>query len=130
MKNILIVDDRIDFSESTKIILNQGGYKADIAVNADQCVKAILKVHYDIIIMDINIYYADGRQLTSDLIKDYSDRLKNTTFIFASTRRALINADICKSMLGTKDYLSKPFTSEELFTSINNALNKQENACY
>ena len=80
--------------------------------------------------MGINIYYIDGRQLISNLIKNYSDRSKNTTFIFDCMQKALLNADICKSMLGTKDYLSKPFINEELFASTNNVLNKQERACY
>ena len=126
MKFVLIVDDSKEYAESVQAVLHKNDFSADIALDADACGKAVENNNYDLIIMDINIYDVDGRQLVLDLHEKYGEKLKNNAFIFASNRKALINANICEHIIGVSDYIIKPFTSEELLEAISQALSRKQ----
>jgi len=115
--NILIVDDCVEFASSTATLLSSVGHRVATSLSADNCAEQVKSEKFDVIIMDINMYDVDGRELAFDL-KSTND-LQNTAIIYASTRRALLNANI----VGSEDnYLIKPFTKEQLFGAIDAAM--------
>ena len=122
MINILVVDDCVDYLKSMEILLGNAGHNVDTAASRDECCTAVENKKYDIIIMDINIYDVDGRELVYELYT--KGQLENTAIIFASTRKALINVDICSDMTDVCEYLFKPFSSDELYAAIESSLLK------
>ena len=111
--NILIVDDCVEFLSSTAELLSNGGHRVATSLDADTCAKRVSRERFDVIIMDINMYDVDGRELARNLKSTHD--LQNTSIIYASTRRALLNANIVG---GEDNYLIKPFTKEQLFGAI------------
>jgi CheY-like chemotaxis protein len=52
-KNILIVDDDIDFVEATKLVLEKSGYHVDTCMSAEACLDILKSRIPDLIIMDV-----------------------------------------------------------------------------
>jgi len=115
--NILIVDDCVEFASSTATLLSSVGHHVATSLDAKSCAELVKSEQFDVIIMDINMYDVDGRELARELESTHD--LQNTAIIYASTRRALLNANI----VGSEDnYLIKPFTKEQLFGAIDTAM--------
>lgn len=52
-KNILIVDDDVDFIEATKIVLEKSGYHVETCLSAEECLQKLQTAGPDLIIMDV-----------------------------------------------------------------------------
>lgn len=52
-KNILIVDDDVDFVEATTLVLEKSGYHVDTCTSAETCLEKLKTKAPDLIIMDV-----------------------------------------------------------------------------
>ena len=54
--DILLVDDSVSVMKTTKMMLTRQGHSVDTAVNGADGLEKLLKRHYDIVLMDIQVY--------------------------------------------------------------------------
>lgn len=110
---LLIVDDEKELLNALAVILKKNGYTFDL-VNDSREVKTYLdEFKYDLIIMDIMMPYLDGYTL----VKQIRDEKIDTPIILLSAKSELF--DKIKGLdLGADDYITKPFSSEELLARI------------
>lgn len=110
---LLIVDDEKELLNALAVILKKNGYTFDL-VNDSREVKTYLdEFNYDLIIMDIMMPYLDGYTL----VKQIRDEKIDTPIILLSAKSELF--DKIKGLdLGADDYITKPFSSEELLARI------------
>jgi len=67
-KKILIIDDDVDFVESTRVILEAKGYKVSSAGNRDEGFEKVKQISPDLILMDVMMEkMSDGFDLTRKL---------------------------------------------------------------
>ncbi|MDH4211742.1 MAG: response regulator [candidate division WOR-3 bacterium] len=52
-REILIVDDDVDFVEATKIVLEKSGYHVETCLSAEACLEKLKTIDPDLIIMDV-----------------------------------------------------------------------------
>lgn len=99
-----------------KKIFSSLGYTIDTAVNGVEAVAMAQKEKYDIIFMDIQMPEMDGLEATK---KIQGATFQHKPIIIAMTANALKeDEDICYAA-GMNDFLSKPFTIEQLKMVLN-----------
>lgn len=115
-KKILAIDDDKDILKTLVQLLKLIGY---IVVSTDNGVEAIelaKKELPDLIICDIALPVVDGYSILKTL--GQNEQTASIPFIFLTAKTEV--KDIRKGMeAGADDYILKPFTMEELITSIN-----------
>ncbi|WP_018127058.1 hybrid sensor histidine kinase/response regulator [Balneola vulgaris] len=118
-KRVLVAEDNI-FNQKVAIrILERLGYKADIAENGIEAYNEIMKGHYDIVFMDIEMPEMDGIETTIKL-QENLHKLDKAPIIIAMTANAL-NEDKQRCLdSGMDDFIAKPITLESLYRVIKN----------
>ena len=108
---LLVEDNRIN-QQLALVLINRLGYTADLAENGIQAVAASAAKRYSVILMDMQMPEMDGLQATQAIRKDCP--YNQTTPIIALTANAMqSDRDACQAA-GMDDFLSKPFTRQQL----------------
>ncbi len=123
-KNILIVEnDSVTINIFNHFL--KKFYKIDIANNGTEAVDLASNNNYDLIIMDINLGKGSDGLTVTRIIKKMN-KYKNVPII-AATAFAM-EADRNEFLAaGCTDYISKPFTKNELLDLISSNFNKSKN---
>ncbi|GGZ87158.1 response regulator [Algibacter mikhailovii] len=121
MTTILLIEDDTVLRENTAELLELSGYKVITASNGKIGVSLAKKQHPDIIVCDIMMPELDGYAALKTLSE--SELTKFIPFIFLSAKTE--RTDVRKGMnLGADDYITKPFTEDELISAIESRLAK------
>ena len=115
-ENILIVDDDIDILELLQRNLKSMDYHTYKAVSVKEAIYILKDTYIDLLITDIQMPEVDGLQLVKFANEHYPEMPKLVVTGYPSVDGAL---EVMKS--GAIDYLSKPFTKDELKKSIEKA---------
>jgi diguanylate cyclase (GGDEF)-like protein len=122
MKTVLIVEDERSIRANIARMLHYAGFQAIEAENGNVGVQLAKAYLPDLIICDIMMPELDGYGVFESLNQDPETAIIPFIFLSAKADRS----DIRQGMnLGADDYLTKPFTSEELIQAVSARLNKQ-----
>ena len=105
---ILIVDDDIDILEALKIYLSKDEYRLLTARNGKDAVDIVKAEDVDLVLMDIMMPIMDGIKATEEIRK-----LTNIPIILL-TAKSEDNDKVVGLDCGADDYITKPFSMEEL----------------
>ncbi len=120
---ILIVEDNRVNSFYIKSILKSKGVKTTLAENGKKAIEACKSETFDLILMDVQMPIMDGVKATKTL----KEKLMVETPIIAQTANTVQkDIDACFNA-GMIDYISKPFTIDELIQKISNNLGIKSN---
>jgi len=113
MLSILVVDDEPTIRLAIGDALAQSGYGVMRASNGAEALKLCASQPFDVVVTDINMPEMDGMILLRRLrvICPATDVLLMTAF-------AQVEDVIRAFKLGAEDYVTKPFTNEELLAHI------------
>lgn len=122
MKKVLLIEDDIIIREGTVELLElTGDYEIISAPNGKIGIQKALEELPDIIVCDVMMPEVDGYGVFEALSKRTETKFTPFIFLSAKTERK----DVRKGMnLGADDYITKPFTEEELITTIESRLAK------
>lgn len=121
MKKILLIEDDDILRENTAELLELSDYEVIIANNGQRGVDLAKQHQPDIIICDIMMPVLDGYSVLRILSE--SDETKFIPFVFLSAKTE--HQDVRKGMdLGADDYITKPFTEDELISAIKSRIAK------
>lgn len=121
-QRILVVEDEVVIRRGITEFLAFQGYKVIDTDNGYEAVKLARKYQPDVILCDINLLQADGYRVLATLQADRE--LANIPFIFLTAMAE--RSDLRLGMeLGADDYITKPFTLEELLQSVKTQLRKR-----
>ncbi len=121
MKRILLIEDDAILRENTAELLELSHFAVIKAPNGKIGIDTAKQQLPDIVVCDIMMPEIDGYGVLEALSKDTSTR--HIPFIFLSAKTE--HKDVRKGMdLGADDYITKPFTEDELITSIDSRLAK------
>ncbi len=119
LDKILVVDDS---AETRKIIqrnLSQKGYKVFTTADVSNAIQILNSLQIDLIITDLKMPKVSG----IDLIKHIRDNNKDSEVIMI-TGYPSIESAVEAVKIGAQDYLTKPFTEQELLSAVKKALDK------
>ena len=121
MIKVLYIEDDAVLRENTAELLELSGFNVITAPNGKIGIEKAKSELPDIILCDIMMLGIDGYGVLEALSKDKQTQLIPFIFLSAKTERQ----DIRKGMnLGADDYITKPFTEEELVSAINSRIAK------
>ncbi|MEZ5980631.1 MAG: response regulator transcription factor [Planctomycetota bacterium] len=110
---ILIVDDDPRLRETLRVGLAHSGHEAEGVPDADGAEAALANGHYDIVLLDVMM---PGRTGWS-LLETVRARGDDTPVIFLTARDA-VEERVRGLSAGADDYMSKPFSLDELLARI------------
>ncbi len=117
-KHILVVDDDKRIRKLLQRFLRENDYVVSTASNAEEAIKLITIINFDLLIVDVMMPGRDGLSLTKKLLKQIS------TPIILLTARKEISDRIVGLETGADDYISKPFEPRELVLRIESILRR------
>ena len=118
MQKILIIEDQQSIAELEKDYLEINHFKVDIENNGREGLKQALAKDYDLILLDLMLPDIDGFEVCKKIRQK-----KNIPLLIISAR----GEDIDKIRglgLGADDYISKPFSPNELVARVKAHLNR------
>jgi two-component system, NtrC family, response regulator HydG len=116
---ILIVDDTVDTLEVLQRNLKAEGYYVQTATHAQAALNILEHSPIDLLITDLRMPDIDGL----DLIRHVRAHFRDIAVIMI-TGYASIESAVSAVKAGAEDYLTKPFTDEELLASVRRALDR------
>jgi len=118
---ILIVEDDPKIASFLKKGLMEEYFIIDITDNGDEAIYLATLHQYDLIILDLMIYGSDGYEVCRKLRGE-----KIQTPIIVLSAKSAIDDKVSLLNLGADDYLTKPFSFDELLARIRVHLRKKE----
>jgi twitching motility two-component system response regulator PilG len=112
---VLVIDDSNTIRRSAEIFLKQAGYQVLLAEDGFDALSKVNDYQPDLIFCDILMPRLDGYQ-TCSIIKR-NPRFASKPFVMLSSKDGLFDKARGK-MVGAEDYLTKPFTKEQLLTTV------------
>jgi twitching motility two-component system response regulator PilH len=118
-KTILLVDDSPTEMRIMHTALEGRGYRLVTAVDGEEALQKVLAVHPDLILLDIILPKKNGFQVCRQI--KTAPETKDTKIIMVSSK----SQDTDKYWglrQGADEYLTKPFTAQELLTCVSRYL--------
>jgi DNA-binding response OmpR family regulator len=121
-RHILVVDDDALIRRSMAFNLEQAGFRASTAANAEDALKLARQNPPDLVLLDIGLPGMDGL----DAIKRFKEQFR-VPVIFVTARRRNLD-EVLGLELGADDYITKPFDVDVLIAHIKAVLRRNESA--
>jgi signal transduction histidine kinase/CheY-like chemotaxis protein len=123
---ILVAEDNLTNQVVAVRLLERLGYRADVAANGVEAIRALENIAYDIVFMDVQMPELDGLEATKQ-IRGPDSRVQNHDVpIIAMTANAMLgDREICLAA-GMSDYVSKPVRAKELCDAIERQLGRED----
>jgi len=116
---ILLIDDDVTLAAITAEYLEARGYGVDVENNAEPGLKRFKAGNYAICLLDISMPMKDGFALAEEIRE--VDSAVPIVFLTGNTQKE----DRIRGLsLGADDYITKPFSMEELYLRIRNLLKR------
>ena len=112
---VLVIDDSNTIRRSAEIFLRQGGYEVLLAEDGFDALSKVNDHDPDLIFCDILMPRLDGYQ-TCAIIKR-NPRFAHVPVIMLSSKDGLFDKARGR-MVGSEEYLTKPFTKEQLLRAV------------
>ena len=117
---ILVVEDDGPIRNLISTALQTNQYKYDLSVNGEKALLSLSTHHYDIVLLDLGLPDKDGIEIIEQF-RTFS----MTPFIVISARSS--DEDKIKALdAGADDYITKPFSVEELLARVRSTLRRSQ----
>jgi signal transduction histidine kinase/CheY-like chemotaxis protein len=118
-EHVLVVDDEIDVLELCERLLNREGYSVQTAGNGWEAIEKARQQPFDLLLTDVKMPGITGLE-TAQAIKELHPHVVCVTMTGYSSMGMAIEA----LRLGVDEFVVKPFTPDELISSISKALER------
>jgi two-component system sensor histidine kinase/response regulator len=123
---LLLVEDNAINQKVALAMLKNLGYRADVARNGAEAVKAVVSERYDLVLMDCLMPEMDGFEATR-CIRAHGEYCAEVPIIAMTANAFAEDRDACLAV-GMTDYLSKPVREAELRKKLERWLAVHESA--
>lgn len=119
--SILLVEDEENIQDTLRLNFEMEGYEVTSAYDGEKALKAIHDEYFDLIILDVMLPEIDGITVCENI------RLTNTEIPILMLSARNQSADrILGLRKGADDYVTKPFSLEELLIRVKILINKSK----
>jgi two-component system, NtrC family, nitrogen regulation response regulator NtrX len=117
MHNVLIVDDESGIRQSLQGILEDEGYRAEVAESGEACLESLQHKKFDVVLLDIWLPGIGGLE-TLAKIRD----LESAPEVIMISGHGTIETAVRATKLGAYDFLEKPLSIEKTLILVKNAV--------
>ncbi len=119
--SILLVDDEENLQDALRLNFEMEGYEVTSAYDGDEALKAIHNEYFDLIVLDVMLPEIDGITVCENI------RLSNSDIpILMLSAKNQSSDRVLGLKKGADDYLTKPFSLEELLIRVRILINKSQ----
>jgi len=111
--NVLVIDNEDVICKACHLVLTEKGHAVDYCKTGKSGLLAMARSRYDLVLLDMKLPDMDGM----DILRSLKDGMPPLRVIVMTGYSTLSNA-VQAMKLGAADYLSKPFTDDELVQAI------------
>ena len=122
MSKILIIEDDEKLRDELETFLNKNGFKCDSLKTFENVIYDILSRKVDLILLDINLPYVDGKYICKEVRK-----LSNVPIIMVTSRDNEID-ELMSLNYGADQYVTKPYNIQILLAKIVGLLRRNQSA--
>jgi len=117
--SILVVDDEAGIRSALVDILREEGWQAEAVASGEDCLKAVEKDHFDLLLLDVWLPGMDGLEVLTRL----KERDAAPAVILVSGH-ATIETAVKGTKLGAFDFIEKPLSMERTVLLVRHALDQ------
>ena len=117
-QRILVVDDEPSIREVITLYLKRSGFLVTPAADGQAALDALSRQHFDLVVLDVMLPKVDGLEVTRRL------RATTETPIIMLTARSEEIDRILGLEMGADDYVTKPFSPQELVSRVRAVLRR------
>ncbi len=114
---ILLAEDNLVNQKVALRILQQAGYRADVASNGRETLQSLIRQPYDVVLMDVQMPEMDGLEATRQILCRWPDKKDRPTIIAMTANAMQSDREECLAA-GMDDYLAKPIRVPELMEAL------------
>lgn len=117
---ILVMEDDLSVAKGLEMVLGEEGYIVNLAGTGELAMAAFRKKRFDLLVADLRLPDIDGMEVIKKLKEE-----KPETEVIVITGYGTTAKAVTAMKLGVHDFLPKPFTEDQIKTSIDEALQKR-----
>jgi len=110
---ILVIDDESVICDACELVLTEKGHMVEHCMTGKTGLQAIKQGNHDLILLDMKLPDIDGMEI----LQAVCDKVPGPCVIVMTGYSTMANA-VQAMKLGAVDYLTKPFTDDELISAI------------
>lgn len=122
MEKILIIEDDEILRSELSILLSNASYEVEVLKDFKNSKEEIIRINPNLILLDINIPYLNGKVL----LKSLRDDNINIPVIMLTSSNKTID-EVLSISYGADDYITKPYNPTILLLRINNIFKRMKN---
>jgi two-component system chemotaxis response regulator CheY len=115
MATILIVDDSISIRQSTRFILEQGGYTVCEASDGFEALKVMERIKANLVITDVNMPNMDGITLVKKIRESQTSKFTPVLVLTTESQGSVVEEG---KKAGATGWIVKPFNEEKLLSTV------------
>jgi NADH-quinone oxidoreductase subunit E len=120
---ILLMEDETSVGQGLQMVLTEEGYSVDLVTTGQSALDTFYTKDFDLLVADLKLPDIDGMEVIKQVKQGSPD-----TGIIVITGYSTVSSAVEAMKLGACDYLSKPFTEDEIKSAVKAALKGKEKA--
>ncbi|HOM99301.1 MAG TPA: sigma-54 dependent transcriptional regulator [Acidobacteriota bacterium] len=117
---LLVVDDEPNVRASLQGILSDEGFRVDTVSSGEECLKAIARKPYDVVLLDVWLPGRDGVAILEEL-----QRVAPQVTVVMISGHGSIETAVRATKLGAFDFIEKPLSLEKVLLVLEHALEQR-----
>ena len=114
---ILLAEDNVVNQKLAMRLLQQMGYRADLASNGIEAIECIARQSYDVVLMDVQMPEMDGLEATRAVLKRWPEPSVRPRIIAMTANAMQGDREECLAA-GMDDYVTKPIRVDALVQAL------------
>ncbi len=124
VKHIICVEDELEMIDLIRLILSRRGFEVKGANGGKEGLEIIRKELPDLVLLDLMMPDMDGWEVYQQMKAD--ETIKDIPVIVVTAKAQSIDKVLGLHIAKVDDYIAKPFSPQELITSVENVLGKKK----
>ena len=125
-KMILCIEDQQEMIDLIRLILSRHNFEIRGANSGKEGLEIIRTEHPDLILLDLMMPEMDGWEVYQQMKAD--DATRDIPVIVLTAKAQSIDKVLALHIAKVDDYIAKPFSPQELLTSVDNVLARKQTA--
>ena len=114
---ILLAEDNVVNQKLALRLLQQMGYRADVASNGIEAIECVARQPYDVVLMDVQMPEMDGLEASRRIVARWPDAAQRPRIVAMTANAMQGDREACLAA-GMDDYVTKPIRVEALVEAL------------
>jgi CheY-like chemotaxis protein len=114
---ILLAEDNVVNQKLALRLLQQMGYRADVAANGIEAIECVARQPYDLVLMDVQMPEMDGLEASRRIVAAQPDAARRPRIVAMTANAMQGDREACLAA-GMDDYVTKPIRVEALVEAL------------